>query len=88
MAWLKQCQPGGDAVLLLDYPDRVVRIECRYCERTGRHGLARLVRRFGPEAGLPDVLKALSADCPRRQDRRFNGPCGAGFPDLVPGPAT
>jgi hypothetical protein len=87
MAWLKQCQPGGDAVLLGDYPDKVVRIDCGYCDRTGRYGLAGLVRRYGPAAGLPDVLKALSADCPRRQDWPIHGPCGACFPDLVPGPA-
>jgi hypothetical protein len=83
MTWLEQRQPGGDAVLLEDYPGKLVRIECSHCDRTGRYGLALLVQRFGPAAGLPDVLAALSADCPRRQDGRINGPCGAGFPDLV-----
>jgi hypothetical protein len=51
--------------------------------RAGWYTLAALVQCFGPAAGLPEVLAALSADCPRRQDWRFHGPCGAGFPDLV-----
>jgi hypothetical protein len=83
MAWLQQRQPGGHAVLLQDHPGKLVHIACRYCDRTERYGLARLIRRYGPAAGLPDVLAALSADCPRRQDWRTHGPCGAGFPDLV-----
>jgi hypothetical protein len=81
---LPQRQPGDDVMLLQDYPARLVRIDCRYCNRTGRYGLARLVQRFGPAAGLPDVLAALSAGCPRRQDWRVTGSCGADFLDLVP----
>jgi hypothetical protein len=88
MAWLTQHQPGDDAVLLQDYPAKLVRIDCQYCDRTGRYGLAGLERRFGPAAGLPDVLAALSADCPRQQDWRLHGPCGAGYLHLhlVPRP--
>jgi hypothetical protein len=80
--WLEQRQPGEAGELLQNYPHKVVRIECRYCDRTERYGLAWLVRRFGPAAALPDVLAALSDDCPRRQNWRHTGPCGAGFPDL------
>ena len=79
---------GDDVVLLEDYPTTVVRIDCRYCDLTERYGLAGLVRRFGPAAGLSDVLEALSADCPRRQNWHSTGPCGAGFPDLVPRPSA
>src|SRR3954454_9241461 len=80
MAWLEQREECRDLVLLQDYPDRVVRLDCPYCDRTGRYGLAGLVHRFGPAACLPDVLAALSADCPRRRAWRTRGPCGAGFP--------
>jgi len=83
MPWLEQCQPGESGELLQDYPGKVVRIECRYCDRTERHGLAGLVRRYGPAAALPEVLAALAADCPRREDWRSTGPCGAGFPELT-----
>jgi hypothetical protein len=84
VTWLPQRQSGPDVILLRDYPaGEVVRITCRYCPRAGRYRLARLIERFGPAAALPEVLAALSADYPRRQDWRINGPCGAGFPDLV-----
>jgi len=50
----------------------------------GRYRLAALIERFGPAAGLPDVLTTLSADCPRRGIGQFGGPCGTQYPDLVP----
>jgi len=71
-------------MLLRDYPDAVVRLDCRHCPRAGWYTLDGLIARFGPAAGVPEVLAALSAGCPRRQDWRTHGPCGAGFPDLVP----
>ena len=82
---MEQREDCCDVVLLQDYPDKVVRLDCRHCDRTGRYGLAELVQRFGPAAGLPDVLAAVSADCSRRQDWRTRRPCGAGFPVLAEG---
>lgn len=83
MTWLEQRRPGPDVILLRDYPaGDVVRITCLYCPRAGQYHLARLVERFGPAAGLPEVLAMLSADCARRQDWRHIGPCSAGFADL------
>jgi hypothetical protein len=73
------------AVRLADYPaGEVVRIVCQPCGRAGRYRLSGLIARFGPDTGLPEVLAALNADCPRRRDWRQDGPCRAGFPDLVP----
>jgi hypothetical protein len=83
MTWPTQHPPGVAAVLLRDFPAEVVRIDCRYCERAGRYRLAALVQQFGPAAVLPEVLAALSADCPRRADWCITRPCGAGFPDLT-----
>jgi hypothetical protein len=57
-------------------------------DQTGRYGLAGLVRRYGPAAGLSEVLAVLSADCPRREDWRSTEPCGACFSDLVQGRPT
>ncbi len=85
MAWLEQREDGWDVVLLSDFQGRVVCIDCRRCDRTGRYGLAELVQRFGPAASFSDVLAAVSADCSRRQDRRTRGPCGAGFTGLAEG---
>lgn len=81
--WLPQRQPGQGAVLLRDYPGAVILVDCPRCGRAGRYALARLVERFGPAAGLPDVLAVLAADCPRRGVGRFTDPCGAGLPELV-----
>jgi hypothetical protein len=41
-----------------------------------------LLERFGPAAGMPDVLAVLAADCPRRGAGRFSDTCGARFIDL------
>ena len=49
---MEQREDCCDVVLLQDYPDKVVRLDCRYCDRTGRYGLAGLVQRFGAAAGL------------------------------------
>jgi len=90
MPQLEQREGCRDLVLLRDYPDRVVRLDCLHCDRTGRYDRAELMHRFGPAACLPEVLAALSADCPRRRAWRTRGPCGAGFPDLMlkPGAAS
>ena len=88
MPQLEQREGGRDLVLLRDYPKRVVRLDCSRCDRTGRYDRAELMQRFGPAACLPDVLAALTADCPRRRAWRTHGPCGAGFPDLVSQPGA
>src|SRR3712207_3431786 len=89
MTWLRQYQSHPDAFLLRDYPPgEVVRVECRHCPRADRYRPAELIERFGPAAGLPEVLAALTADCPRWQDWQPAGPYGTSFPDLVPKPAT
>jgi hypothetical protein len=60
-----------------------MRIACRDCPQASRHHLPGLVARFGPRAGLPDVLAALSAECARRDAGHIGDPCGAYFADLV-----
>lgn len=75
--------PPG-AISLRDYPGPIVRITCAACGRAGSYRREALLDRFGRDAGLPDVLAQLSEDCDRRRDWRQHGPCGAGFPDLVP----
>jgi len=79
--WLRQRRRGDGAVLLADWPGGpMVLVECTPCGRTGRYALARLVERYGPAAGMPDVLDAITADCPRhRRARFFDQPCRARF---------
>jgi len=57
-------------------------IRTQYSGRAGRYRLPALLERFGPAAGLPDVLAALAADCPRRGAGRFSDTCGARFTNL------
>lgn len=40
-----------------------VEVVCPRCGRAGRYRLASLLTRFGPDAAMPDILRAL-ADCP------------------------
>jgi hypothetical protein len=52
-----------------------LKIQCEPCRRRGDYSVARLVARFGSEIRLPDLLSALSAECPERQ--KFQGRCFA-----------
>lgn len=80
--WLAQRRADAGAVLLRDYPAPLLRVACDACGRAGRYQLSALLERFGPAAGLPDVLAVLAAGCLRRGAGRFSDPCGARFPDL------
>ena len=83
-SWLPQRQPDAGAVVLRDFPAGLaVRVACTKCSRFGKYQLPALIRRYGPAAGLPEVLAALSADCQRRIDDL----CGAYFPGLGATPA-
>ena len=37
----------------------------------------------GPGMPIPELLRLLSADCPRRQAARVTEPCGANLPQLA-----
>ena len=49
---------------LLRYPFVIVRIGCDACVRHGSYRLVRLAHKYGPEITLPELLEALTADCP------------------------
>ena len=72
--------------ILADYPFVSVRIECSKCPRLDSYRFPRLVDEFGPDAPLPDVLRALSLEREVRDLERLNElhPCGAFFRDLAP----
>jgi hypothetical protein len=77
-----QRHPGaltfGDLVGRLD----VLRVACSKCERRGQYSVARLIERYGADAGMPDWKDAISADCPLRAQPAGLDLCGAHFPDL------
>lgn len=74
-----------EGVLLLgQVADRIVMLDvvCAQCSRRGCLSTARLVREHGRRVTMPDILRALTADCDRRQSGSFYRTCGAYFPQL------
>jgi hypothetical protein len=67
------------------FSDRLdmLRVGCRKCERAGQYRVARLIARYGPDAGLPDFKDAVTADCPLRAQPALWNLCGVHFPDLA-----
>lgn len=65
------------------YPFPIVRIACRYCRRRGQYRLERLIRKYGADASLSDMLQRVSADCALSGNRTSRRGClGAYLPDL------
>lgn len=60
-------------------PDHPVKIACGKCGRRGQYRAAGLVLRFGPNFAVPDLLKAIAADCPKMIARHVGDQCGAHF---------
>lgn len=51
--------------------DRMIDIRCARCGRLGRYRLHTLLRRFGHERRIPDMLTAIrnAGGCPRRGEQ-------------------
>jgi hypothetical protein len=58
-------------------------IVCDRCGRQGRLALGRLIAQHETDMPVPDLLRLLSADCPRRQAGKLHDPCGVCAPGLV-----
>ena len=65
LSWLPQRCSSEGAALLQDYAADVLCVSCVDCDRADHHRLADLLDRFGPAAGMPEVLVALTGDCPK-----------------------
>jgi hypothetical protein len=59
-----------------------VEISCNFCPRRGKASVGRLVQEHGPDMPIPDLLRMLSHDCPRRLAARIAEPCGVHLPEL------
>lgn len=73
--------PAGAARTLMDLEDGGVErlaIACEKCNRTGNYALSRLVAEHGAGMRLPDLLKYLSRNCPKRSSPGLDQ-CGAVF---------
>jgi hypothetical protein len=60
-----------------------IHISCNFCPRHGKASVARLMQEQGPDLPIPDLLRMLSHDCPRRLAARIGEPCGAHLPELA-----
>ena len=65
LSWLPQRSAGEGVALLQDYAAEVLCVACADCDRATYHRLADLLDRFGPAAGVAEVLVALTEDCPK-----------------------
>jgi hypothetical protein len=77
--------PRAGAIIFGDLIGKVdvLRVRCDKCGRDGCYGLARLIDKRGRDAKLIDWLDELTADCPKKQARNMNDPCGAKCSDLA-----
>jgi hypothetical protein len=57
-------------------------VVCSRCERAGRYSLETLIARHGPAFGIPDLLRLLSDDCPKRKSITVYDLCGVHCPQL------
>jgi hypothetical protein len=60
----------------------VLAVACSRCERAGRYNLETLIARHGADFGIPDLLRLLSEDCPKRKSITVYDLCGIFCPDL------
>ena len=60
----------------------MVEVACNRCDRRGRLNVARLVEEHGAACPGPDLLRHLSADCPKRIASKLHDVCGIHMPDL------
>ena len=76
--------PGG-SITLVQVADHtaVLAVACSRCDRAGRYSLDTLIAKHGPQSGIPDLLRLLSADCPKRQSVSAYDLCGVHCPELT-----
>ena len=58
--------PRDGAALLSDTPVPVLTVVCEPCGRRERYDVERLMRQYGWDAKLTDLLTTLTMDCPKR----------------------
>lgn len=73
------------SISLATYPHELVRIACRKCDRRGQYRRAALIKRFGSDRAMPDLLRDVAAGCPKMVDFGTDR-CAAHYPDLSVAP--
>jgi hypothetical protein len=67
--------PRDGALILDDVP--VLSVVCDPCGRRERYDVERLMRQYGWDAKLTDLLPALTVDCPKRGSVSIHDRCKA-----------
>jgi len=60
----------------------VLAVACSRCERVGRYPLEGLIAKHGRAFDIPELLRRLSADCPKRTSISHYDLCGIHCPGL------
>jgi hypothetical protein len=76
--------PARGAILLGEVAQHLATIHvcCNFCPRRGKASVGRLMQEHGSDLPIPDLLRMLSHDCPRRLAARIAEPCGVHLPEL------
>ena len=70
------------SLTIRDFPTDPIEIECKRCRRNGRYQKAALIKKYGSDIVLPDLLALISGDCDQRKELLGNRGCGAIYPAL------
>lgn len=57
-------------------------VACSRCDRAGRYPMAKLLDQRGRDFSIPDLLRDLSRDCPKRETLSQYNLCGVHCPEL------
>ena len=71
--------PRNGALILSEVRVPVLSVVCEPCGRRERYDVERLMRQYGWDAKLTDLLPALVRDCPKRRAVSVYDPCKAVF---------
>lgn len=71
--------PRDGARILSDLSHPVLTVVCEPCGRRERYDVERLIRQYGWDAKLTDLLRALVGDCPKRGSVSVYDRCKAVF---------
>ena len=69
------------SLTITDHPTDPIEIDCQKCGRNGRYRKAALIKKYGSDTVLPDLLALLAGDCEERTSLGNRG-CGAIYPAL------
>jgi hypothetical protein len=63
--------------------ERSLAFNCKVCGRSGSRNLDKLIEEHGPDFSIPELLRLVSADCPKRSGTgQIHDVCGAHCPGL------